>query len=110
MGRDSLRDTELMVMLALLRVRQDAYGIPLSREIKRCSGRELPLANIYAILERLERRGFVVAWMGEPIAERGGRAKKYFRVSGAGLRAIRDTQRMFIKLWQGVPEIEGGAA
>lgn len=95
-------------MLGLLRIGPDAYGVPLYREIKNCSGRSLPLATIYAILERLEARSLVSGHMGEPTAERGGRAKKYFRVTAKGLRAVRSTQRTFIKLWQGVPGLEGG--
>lgn len=68
------------------------------------------MATIYATLARLEKRRFVSARMGEPTAERGGRAKKYFRVTANGLRAVREMQSSLIKLWQGVPELEGGAA
>jgi PadR family transcriptional regulator, regulatory protein PadR len=106
--RPLLRETELIIMLAVLRLEPKAYGVPLSREIRRCSGVDVPMATMYATLERLEERGFVSAKMGEPTAERGGRAKKYFRVTAIGLRAVREMQKSLMKLWEGLPQLEGG--
>ena len=108
--QDRLWDFEFMVMLALMRLGDEAYGVSISREIKRRSGREMALGSVYATLERLERKGFVVSELGEPTMERGGRAKKHFRVTGKGLRVVREAQRALVKLWQGLPELEGGKA
>ena len=98
---------ELMVMLVLLRLGDNAYGVPISQEIERQSGREVVLGSVYATLERLERKGFVSSHLGEPTPERGGRAKRYFRVTRKGLRAVRKTRQAFIRLWSGLPELEG---
>jgi DNA-binding PadR family transcriptional regulator len=65
---------------------------------------------VYAALERLEGKGLVTSVLGEATAERGGRAKRYFHVTGKGLKEVRETQRALIKLWQGLPELQGGKA
>jgi DNA-binding PadR family transcriptional regulator len=81
-----LGTTELMALLAVLRLRDEAYGVSIAREISSHTGRDVLLASIYAALSRLEQKGLVVSRLGEPAAERGGRAKRYFRVTAAGRR------------------------
>lgn len=102
-----LGDFELMVMLALMRLGDDAYGVPISQEIEQQSGREVALGSVYATLERLEGRGLVSSYMGKPTRERGGKAKRYFRITPRGLRKVRETQQALIKLWRNLPELEG---
>src|SRR5437588_3947716 len=101
---------ELTVMLALLRLGEDAYGVPISREIEQQSGREVALGSVYAALERLQEKGLVSSNLGEPTAERGGRAKRYFRVTTKGLRETRETRQALMKLWRGLRELEGQRA
>jgi PadR family transcriptional regulator PadR len=96
-----------MILLALMRLGDAAYGVPISREIEQTSGRVVALATLYATLTRLEKKGLVSS-RGEPTAERGGRAKRYFRVTARGLREVRDAQRVFTSLWNGIPTLEGG--
>jgi DNA-binding PadR family transcriptional regulator len=103
----NLGDFELMVMLALMRLGDDAYGVPISRVIEQECGREVALGSVYAALERLEARGQVSSHLGKPTAERGGRAKRYFRVTPSGLGKVRETQQALIKLWRNLPELEG---
>jgi PadR family transcriptional regulator, regulatory protein PadR len=103
-----LSDFELIVLLVLLRLGDDAYGVPIAREMQEQTKREAKLGSIYAALERLEKKGFVVSELGEPTKERGGRAKRYFHVTKQGMRQIRETQRTLTRLWKGVPELEGG--
>jgi PadR family transcriptional regulator PadR len=108
--RDYLGSFELMVMLALIRLKEDAYGVPISREIENRCGREVALGSVYATLERLEEKGLVSSELGEPTAERGGRAKRYFRVTVKGLREVRETQMVLKKSWEGIPQLAGGKA
>jgi PadR family transcriptional regulator len=108
--RDYLGSFELMVILTLIRLGEDAYGVPISREIEGRSGREVALGSVYATLERLEEKGLVTSELGEPTPERGGRAKRYFRVTARGLREVRVTQSVLKKLWRRLPQLEGGAA
>src|SRR5437764_5016613 len=103
-----LGDFELIVMLALMRLGEDAYGVPISREIEQQSGREVALGSVYAALERLEKKGLVSSVLGKPTAERGGKAKRYFRVTQDGLRQVRVTRQALMKLWHGLPTLEGG--
>jgi DNA-binding PadR family transcriptional regulator len=102
-----LTDFELMVMLAVLRVRDDAYGVPIAREIEQTGRRSVTLAAVYLALDRLRQNGLVACRLGDPTPERGGRAKKFFSITPDGLRAIRRTQRAFMSLWKGIPELKG---
>jgi PadR family transcriptional regulator, regulatory protein PadR len=108
--REYLGSLELIVMLALIRLGENAYGVPISREIEVRSGREVALGSVYATLERLAEKGLVSSDLGEPTPERGGRAKRYFRVTARGLREVRETQATLTKLWQGLPKLEGDMA
>jgi len=100
---------ELTVMLALLRLGEDAYGVPISREIERQSGREVALGSVYAALERLQEKGLVSSHQGGPTAARGGRAKRYFRATSRGLREVREMRQALMKLWRGVRKLRGEA-
>jgi PadR family transcriptional regulator PadR len=108
MARDLLTDLEMMLMLAVLRVGEDAYGVPIAREIEDTAGRTVALAVVYATLDRLEGRGLVTSSIGDPTPERGGRAKRFFRVTPKGLRQVRNTQTALTALWKGVPALTGG--
>jgi PadR family transcriptional regulator, regulatory protein PadR len=107
-GAFSLGTFDLMILLALMRLDDDAYGVPIAREIEETSGRVVALATLYATLTRLEKKGLVSSHLGEPTAERGGRAKRYFRVTARGLRAVREAQRVFTSLWTGIPTLKEG--
>ena len=105
-----LGEFELMVLLALIRLGDEAYGVPICHEIEERSGREAALGSVYSALERLEEKGLVTSRLGESTAVRGGRAKRYFRVTVQGMRDVRQTQRALISLWRGLPELERGPA
>lgn len=108
--KHSLRDVELLVLLALIRLGPAAYGVPIAREIEARGGRSVALGSVYAALERLAEKGLVKSELGEATQERGGRAKRYFQITAEGLRAVRVTRQSLIGMWQGVPSLEGGKA
>jgi DNA-binding PadR family transcriptional regulator len=108
MPRKEIGNFELMVMLALIRIGENAYGVPISQEIEERIGREVAIGSVYAALERLEKKGLVRSELGEATPERGGRAKRYFRVTAHGLREVRETQRALVNLWQGLPGLMEG--
>jgi PadR family transcriptional regulator PadR len=91
---DFLGSLEQIVLLALVRLGADAYGMTVRMEIEKRTGRSLSIGAIYATLGRLEAKGYVSSETGEPTAERGGRAKRHFRVEGEGLRALRASKRV----------------
>ena len=106
MARHLLTDFELMILLAILRVGEDAYGVQIAREIEAVSGRRVLLGAAYAVLDRLERNGLVSSTIGGSTPERGGRAKRFFQVTARGLRAARDTQHALVALWRDVPQLK----
>jgi PadR family transcriptional regulator len=83
---------EQLVLLALLRLGNDAYGMDVRAEIEKRTGRDVSYGAVYTTLDRLERKGWVVHHLGESTPERGGRARKYFRVLREGRKALRETQ------------------
>jgi PadR family transcriptional regulator len=106
MARHLLTDFELMILLAILRVGEEAYGVEIAREIEATSGRRVLLGAAYAALDRLERNGLVSSRSGSPTPERGGRAKRFFQVTPRGIRAARETQRALVALWRGVAQLK----
>ena len=109
-ARGFLGGFELLVLLALIRLDDEAYGVPIAAEIEASSGREVALGSVYITLERLQRKGLVSSRLGEPTAERGGRAKTYFRITAKGLREVRQARQTLMSLWQGVPKLARGVA
>jgi PadR family transcriptional regulator, regulatory protein PadR len=110
MAKDTVGGFELQVLLAVIRLGDDAYGVPISDTIAEASGREIAAGSIYITLERLQAKGLVTSRLGESTRERGGRAKTYYQITGNGVRAVRHAQRTLTKLWSGVPRLEGGTA
>jgi len=100
-----LGEFELMVMLALIRLGDEAYGVPISRELEAHRGRDVSLGSVYAALERMEAKGLVVSTLGDPTPERGGKAKRYFRITKEGLRQVHETRRVLTELWGKLPKL-----
>lgn len=93
---------EQLVLLAILHLDNDAYGMEARTEIERRTGREVSYGAVYTTLDRLEQKGYVAHRMGEATPVRGGRARKYFRVLPEGRAALRDTQEVLQTMWEGV--------
>ena len=111
MGKGAYLTThELMTLLAILRLGNEAYGVPICREIEAHSGREVALSGIYAALERLEQRGLVAAALGEATPQRGGRAKTYFRITARGLHEVNATKHALAGLWDNLSDMPGKPA
>jgi PadR family transcriptional regulator, regulatory protein PadR len=90
------------VLLALVRLRTNAYGMTIRQEIETRTGRNLSIGAVYATLERLEEKGYVSSARGEPAAERGGRAKRLFRIEAAGQDALQSSHDVFQKMTAGL--------
>lgn len=97
-----LGSLEQIVLLALVRLGSNAYGMTVRREIEERTGRDLSIGAVYATLERLQSKGYVSSALGEPTAERGGRAKRLFRIEAEGHRAMRTTQDAMRKMTAGL--------
>ena len=104
---DYLGEFEQIVMLAILRLRENAYGMRIRTEIKDVGGRNASLGAVYTTLERLEDKGMLSSKVGEATESRAGRAKKYFKVTAAGAAALRASLRSTESLKQGLGLILG---
>jgi DNA-binding PadR family transcriptional regulator len=100
-----LGEFEQIVLLAILRLGEQAYAIPVRQEIEERTGRVVARGALYTALERLETKRCLRSRMSEPLPERGGRSRRYFSVTPAGLAAIRASRRNLLRLWQGLEGI-----
>ena len=105
-----LGEFELILLLTILRLGDGAYGVPLSKELSLLRGSDVSVGSIYAALDRLELKGLISSRLGESSPERGGRAKRYFRVTAEGIRSVNETRRVLTKLWKTLPSTEGDLA
>ncbi|HEY7338575.1 MAG TPA: helix-turn-helix transcriptional regulator [Bryobacteraceae bacterium] len=102
MPRDHLGEFEQIVLLAVLRLGDDAYGVPIRREISRRARRQITIGGLYTTLDRLESKGLLSSKAGDPTPERGGRSKRYFGITAAGLRALRNSRAALNAMWEGL--------
>lgn len=106
---DRLSDFEQLVLLAVVRLEDEAYGVTVRREIEKRSGRSASTTATYAALERMEQRSLVESWVGEATPVRGGRAKKHFRLTARGAHALRAARAEMARMWDGLdahPDLE----
>jgi PadR family transcriptional regulator PadR len=103
---ETLGSLEHLVLLAVLRLRDEAYGMTVLREIASVTGRDLAIGAVYTTLTRLESKGFIGSRAGEPTAERGGRAKRYFHVTTDGRQALRYMRDVFQKMSVGLKGLQ----
>lgn len=101
MPRENLGEFEQSVMLAILHLKDDVYGVPIVDEIERRTGREVTRAAVYITLRRLEQKGLVASWMSEPTAERGGKARRHVKITPAGLRTLKESRDFLNLMWRG---------
>ena len=97
-----LGEFEQVVLLAVLRLGETAYAIPIREEIEGRTGRTVARGALYTALERLESKRYLRSRFSEPLAERGGRSRRYFTVTATGLAALRASRRALLELWDGL--------
>lgn len=96
-----LNQTELFVLLSLPRL-DDAYGVSIREEIEERAGREFSITAVYAALERLEQYGYAESALSDPLPERGGRARKNFRLTKAGMAALESEREALARMFDGL--------
>jgi len=101
-SRDYLGEFEHVVLLAVLRLDDQAYGVTVRREIVARTKREVSIGAIYATLDRLQSKGYVKSQFGEPTPERGGRSKRFFHITAQGMSAVNRTHRAVQRMTQGL--------
>lgn len=101
----TLGDFEQLTMLAVLRLDDEAYGAAIQREMEAHTGRVVSINAVYTTLDRLETKGLLRSWVGEPTAERGGRRKKHYAVQPSGMAAIGQAYRAFRRMARGLERL-----
>jgi PadR family transcriptional regulator, regulatory protein PadR len=99
-----LGDFEQLVLLGVLRLESGdgSYGAAIRQEIHARSGRDVSINAVYTTLDRLERKGFLESWVGDPTPQRGGRRRKFYALRPAGIAALRQAYRAFIAMADGL--------
>lgn len=101
-SRQSVGEFEQLVLLAVAQLGEEGYGMSIRREIERRTGRSVAIGAVYATLDRLEEKGYIASHDGAATAERGGRAKRHFRLEDAGVRALWAARRRLEQMWDGL--------
>jgi|SRR5580658_6400734 PadR family transcriptional regulator PadR len=103
----SLGEFEQVVLLAILRLGDNAYGVTIRSEIAACTGRDAAPGALYTTLDRMEEKGIVRSWLGDATPQRGGRAKRYFSLTKPGRAALINAQRAYQTLLDGLDLVGG---
>ncbi len=101
-SRSRLGDLEELVLLAVFRLGDDAYGASIRSELESHAGRAPSISTIYVTLLRMEEKGYVTSSLGEPTRERGGKAKRFFRLEPEGIRVLDSVRRIRERMWEGL--------
>jgi DNA-binding PadR family transcriptional regulator len=107
---DRIGEFEHIVLLAVLRLEEEAYGAAIRRDIETRTGRSLTVGALYRTLDRLEDKGYVSSRIGDPTPERGGRAKRYFRLRPIAVRSLRESRDALAAMWDGLESRVTGRA
>lgn len=105
MPRDTLGEVEQLVLLAILHLAAGTdvvYGVPIADDIEQRAGRRVSRVAVYIALRRLEHKGLVSTWMGEPSHERGGKSRRCVRVTPSGRQALREAREAIDQMWRGL--------
>ncbi len=105
MGRDSLGEFEQLVLLAALRLGKEAYVVPIIDDIQARTGRAVTHAAVYVALRRLEKRGLVKSRLGESTPERGGKPKRFFKVTPEAVNLLRESRDALLNMWDGLETV-----
>ena len=97
-----LGEFEHIVLLAIWRLGDKAYGVTIRNEIQERTGREPAPGALYTTLDRLEDKGLLTSTLGDPTPERGGRAKRYVKVSASGMAALNHARQSYMRMWEGL--------
>ena len=101
-----LGELEQIVLLAVLRLSDNAYAVPILEQIEEQTGRKVARGALYTALDRLEMKGCLNSRLGEPLPERGGRARRYFSVTPAAVRSLKASRQALMRLWRGLESLE----
>src|SRR5688500_9179803 len=98
----ALGEFEQIVLLAIVQIGDGVYGVPIVEEIERRTGRRVAPAAVHITLRRLESKGLVTSWLGDPTPERGGKARRHVKITRAGVEGLRASRKVIDQMWHGL--------
>ena len=101
----NLSKQEENILLAVWRLQDEAYAIPVRQYLQEVTGQKISIGGIYVPLDRLVRKGYLEPYQSEPLPERGGMSRRYFRLTPKGLEALQEARRVHDRLWKGLPKL-----
>lgn len=103
---DLLTRLEEAILIAVLTLKDDAYGVPINREVSKIFGKTYTMGGLYFALDQLVRKEYLIKRSADPMPKRGGRSRSFYRVTPEGKEALEDARRHQILLWKTVPEFK----
>lgn len=102
MAQQALGGFQQLVLLAVLRLDEEAYGARIQQEIEQTAGRTVTLSTLYITMDRLEKKGLVRSELSDPTPVRGGKAKRCYQLTRQGMLALSESRRELMRMWRGV--------
>ncbi|MFZ5517868.1 MAG: PadR family transcriptional regulator [Candidatus Zhuqueibacterota bacterium] len=96
---------EELVLLAIWKIKDEPYGVRIRQHISELTGKYWSIGSIYVPLDRLEYKGFVTSYLADPTAERGGKSKRYYKLTDKGLEELRAIQKIYETFWDDLPDL-----
>jgi len=96
---------EEMVLLAILRLGDEAYGVTVRRQIRKETGKDYTYGTLYGLLRQMDQKGYIRKTKGAPLPKKGGRGKSYFKLTPAGIRALKDAAELHRRVWKDFSEL-----
>ena len=95
---------EEMVLLAIWRLRDEAYGVSVRRQIRTDTGKDYTYGTLYGLLRQMDHKGYIKKIKGEPLPKKGGRSKAYFKITSSGVKALKDAVALHRRMWKDINE------
>lgn len=102
---NEISKAEEMVLLAILRLGEDAYGVSIRRQIRKNTKKDYTYGTLYGLLRQMERKGYIRKIKGEPLPKKGGRSKSYFKLTPVGGRALKEAMELHERMWKDIDEL-----
>ena len=103
MKGEKIGEFEELVMLVIASLMEKAYSVAICEDLGDKAGRRVKLGVVHSVLNRLEKKGMIVSFLGEPTSERGGRRKRFYQLTAAGVSAIKESKEVRDRLWTTIP-------
>lgn len=97
--------SEEFLLLAVWRLKENAYGVTIREQVKRATGKTWSYGALFVMLQRLEKKGYLTSYFTEPSSQRGGKSKRIFRLSPLGVKALQEVRKVQESVWSGIEEL-----